>query len=244
MLKVIDASKNFKVAIEYFHALKKVNLTVEPGCIYGVIGLSGAGKSTLLRCLAGLEELDSGKIIIDGVDISSLKGKTKREFKKKIGVVFQGYNLLMQKTVYNNIAFPLKIAKWNKEDIDKRVKELIKIVGLEGKENSYPAKLSGGQKQRVAIARGIALNPKILLLDELTSALDPLTTESILDLLNDINQKYHTTMVLITHEMNVIRRVCSKVSVINYGEIVETNDASKVLDNPQSDIAKMIMGRE
>ena len=244
MLKVIDASKNFKVASEYFHALKKVNLTVEPGCIYGVIGLSGAGKSTLLRCLAGLEELDSGKIIIDGVDISSLKGKTKREFKKKIDVVFQGYNLLMQKTAYNNIAIPLKIAKWNKEDIDKRVKELIKIVGLEGKENSYPAKLSGGQKQRVAIARGIALNPKILLLDELTSALDPLTTESILDLLNDINQKYHTTMVLITHEMNVIRRVCSKVSVINYGEIVETNDASKVLDNPQSDIAKMIMGRE
>lgn len=244
MLQIQNISKEFKQQNNILHALKDVSLHVKPCEIYGIIGLSGAGKSTLLRAIAGLNTLDSGKILVDGVDISNLKNGELRAFRKNIGVVFQGYNLLMQKSVFDNIAFPLVLAKAPKAEIAKRVNELINIVGLSGKEKSYPATLSGGQKQRVAIARALATNPKILLLDEVTSALDPLTTKQILKLLKEINETSKVTMVLITHEMGVVSSICNRVAVLNYGEIEEDGAVVDVLSNPTSDVTRMLLGKE
>lgn len=244
MLQLKNVSKSFIQQGEPLHALNDVNLTVDDGQIFGVIGLSGAGKSTLLRSIAGLEKIDSGEIFIDGVNINSLKGNELRLFRSKIGVVFQGFNLLMQKNVFDNIAFPLRLSNTPKNIVNKKVNELIELVGLKGKEKSYPAELSGGQKQRVAIARSIAADPKVLLLDEVTSALDPLTTKQILNLLKDINERSGVTMVFITHEMGVVSTICDEVAVLNYGVIEEQGKTQDVLSNPKSDIAKLLLGKE
>lgn len=244
MLELKNVSKSFIQSGEPLHALKNVSLTVDDGEIFGIIGLSGAGKSTLLRSVAGLEQIDGGQILIDGVDASTLKGKALLEFRRTVGVVFQGYNLLMQRTVFENIAFPLKLTDTPKNKIKARVNELIELVGLKGKEKAFPAELSGGQKQRVAIARAIAPKPKVLLLDEVTSALDPLTTKQILALLKDINAKSGVTMIFITHEMGVVSTICNEVAVLNYGVVEEKGKTQEVLSNPKSEIAKLLLGKE
>lgn len=244
MLELKHISKEYNQNGETLHALKDVTLSINKGEIFGVIGLSGAGKSTLLRSIAGLTKVDCGEILIDGVNPDTLKNGQARAFKRNVGVVFQGYNLLMQKNVFDNVAFPLSLVKTSKEETEKKVTELIKLVGLEGKEKSFPSQLSGGQKQRVAIARALAANPKILLLDEVTSALDPLTTKQILKLLKDINRESGVTMLLITHEMGVVSSICNRVAVLNYGVIEESGETQEVLKNPKSDIAKLLLGKE
>lgn len=244
MIKIKNISKKYQLKDEYLQALDNVTLTVEEGSIFGVIGLSGAGKSTLLRSIAGLEKVNSGEIFIDGVNIGLLKGRTLRDFKREVGVVFQGFNLLFQRDIFSNIALPLKLAKIDKTIISKRVYELLDLVGLKDKANAYPSQLSGGQKQRVAIARALANNPKVLLLDEITSALDPKTTKQILQLLLDIKSKYNVTILLITHEINIVNAICDKVAVLNYGKIVEINDAKTIINNPTSVVTRMLLGKE
>lgn len=225
-----------------FHALNHVSFTVEKGQIFGIIGLSGAGKTTLLRTLIGLEQPDNGRVLIDRVDLATLKGSARRQFLSTIGVVFQGYHLFMQKTVYDNIALPLQLAHWNDYDTRMRVQELITLVGLTDKEHAYPSQLSGGQRQRVAIARALALRPKLLLLDELTSALDPLTTQQILQLLKNIQKQMGVTMFLITHEMAVVHALCNQVAVLDQGRIVETGTVDDLIHHPQTLVTKRLLG--
>lgn len=219
-------------------ALNNINLNINKSEIFGIIGLSGAGKSTLIRTINRLEEPTSGSIIIEGLDITTLSKSDLKETRKEIGMIFQHFNLLSSRNVYENIAFPMEIAKKSKSEIDTRVKELINLVGLNSKESSYPSQLSGGQKQRVAIARALANNPKVLLSDEATSALDPNTTKSILNLLKNINSKLGITVVMITHQMEVIREVCNRVAIIEDGEIVELDKVEEVFSNPKTKIAK------
>lgn len=206
--------------------------------------MSGAGKITLLRCIAMLETPSSGSIEIDGRDIFSLKGKELLDLKKSLGVVFQGYNLLMQRSIRQNIAFPLELIKMPKDQIAKRVDELLCLVGLSDKAEEYPSQLSGGQRQRVAIARALASNPKVLLCDEPTSALDPLTTRSILKLLREINHTLGVTIVIITHEIGVVRSICNKVAVIDAGEIAESGLTKEVFAAPQSQAAKQLLDND
>ena len=206
--------------------------------------MSGAGKSTLLRCIAMLETPSSGSIEIDGKDIFSLKGKELLDLKKSLGVVFQGYNLLMQRSIRQNIAFPLELIKMPKDQIAKRVDELLCLVGLSDKAEEYPSQLSGGQRQRVAIARALASNPKVLLCDEPTSALDPLTPRSILKLLREINHTLGVTIVIITHEIGVVRSICNKVAVIDAGEIAESGLTKEVFAAPQSQAAKQLLDND
>lgn len=212
--------KNLKKSFGDLSVLTDINLQIQDGEIYGLVGRSGAGKSTLLRCINRLEEYTSGSIKVDGVEVSSLNKKEKRLFQKDIGMIFQQFPLLSRKTVYENIAFPMRCWKYNKTDIDNRVKELAEIVGIVDKLDQKPSSLSGGQKQRVAIARALSMNPKILLSDEATSALDPLTTKSILDLLKKINEQLGITIVVVTHQMEVVRQVCQKVSLLEDGKLV------------------------
>lgn len=244
MIKIKNLTKAFKVNEEVILALDDVSLEIEEGKIYGIIGLSGAGKSTLLRCLSTLEKPDQGNIIIDGEDIFKLKGNDLRKFRSNIGVVFQGYNLLMQRTAFENVSFPLKIRRDDNNKIIARVSELFKFVGLEGKEKAYPAKISGGQRQRVAIARALATNPSLLLFDEPTSALDAITTKQILTLIKEINLRYNVTIIIITHEIGVVKNVCDRLAVLNYGKVVEEGAVDEVLDNPQNEITKMLLGKE
>ncbi len=243
MIKIEHLSKTYP-GENQVHALHDVNLHVEKGDIFGVIGMSGAGKSTLLRCISLLEQPSGGGIYIEGRNIQSLTEREAISLRREIGVIFQGYNLLMQRTVYRNIAFPLELAGTDKATIDARVKELLELVGLSDKAQVYPAQLSGGQKQRVAIARALANQSKILLCDEPTSALDSLTTRSILNLLKDINQKLAVTIVIITHEISVVKAICNKVAVIDNGLLSEQGYTSEVLEHPQSDITKLLLGIE
>jgi D-methionine transport system ATP-binding protein len=244
MIKIENVYKTFSLKNnENLHALKGVTFEVGKNSIFGIIGLSGAGKSTLLRSIISLEKIDSGRIIINGVDVSKLKEKELRTYRKNIGVVFQGFNLLYQRNVEKNIALPLEIAGWQKARIEKRVQHLIEATGLKGKEKVYPSQLSGGQKQRVAIARALALNPQLLLLDEITSALDPKTTNQILKLLLDIREKFSVTILLITHEIAVVSTICDEVAVLDYGQIVEIGKARLILENPKSRITKMLLGK-
>lgn len=222
-------------------ALKDVSFTISDGDIFGIIGMSGAGKSTLLRCLSLLEKPSAGKIVQDGVDIAGLKGKALIEAHRKTGVVFQGYNLLMQKTVAENVAFPLRLAGKKKAETAPRVAELLELVGLADKADSYPAQLSGGQKQRVAIARALASNPEVLLCDEPTSALDSLTTNQMLALLKDINQKLGITIVIITHAISVVRKICNKVAVIDASQFAEGGDTKAIFDHPKSNITRLLL---
>ena len=240
MIEIKNLSKHFDSA-NRVDALQNVNLTVEDGDICGIIGMSGAGKSTLLRCISMLETPTEGSIEIDGKDIFSLKGRELLELRRQMGVVFQGYNLLMQRTIYKNIAFPLELVKTPKQELEKRVGELLELVGLSDKAQMYPAQLSGGQRQRVAIARALASNPKVLLCDEPTSALDPLTTRSILKLLQQINRTLGVTILIITHEIGVVRSICNRVAVIEAGSIAEQGKTEQVFANPQSQAAKQLL---
>lgn len=226
------------------NALKDINLTIETGDIYGIIGMSGAGKSTLVRCLNYLEKPTDGQVLIEGRDLGSLKEKELRRQRSDIAMIFQHFNLLMQKSVIDNICFPLQLSGVKKAEAKKRAKELLKTVGLAEKEKAYPAQLSGGQKQRVAIARALASNPKILLCDEATSALDPQTTASILTLLKEINKEFGITIVIITHQMSVIREICNRVAIMEHGELVEEGEVSEIFSHPKSRAARELIFRE
>lgn len=238
LINLQNVSKVYRSKHGDVNAVQDVTLRIEKGEIFGIIGYSGAGKSSLIRLLNGLEKPTSGTVEVAGRVISQIKGKSLREARQEISMIFQHFNLLWSRTVRDNIAFPLEIAGVGKEQRLKRVAELIKLVGLEGKENAYPSQLSGGQKQRVGIARALANNPKVLLCDEATSALDPQTTDSILGLLSDINERLGLTIVLITHEMHVIRKICHRVAVMENGRVVEEGDVLNVFRKPKEDITK------
>lgn len=242
MIQIENLKKTFHTKTGDVEALQGISARIEDGDIFGIIGLSGAGKSTLLRCIALLEIPSEGSIKIDGKDLSALKGRELTAHRRQIGVIFQGYNLLMQRTVAKNIAFPLEIAGVSKPEIVERVARLIRLVGLEGKESSYPSQLSGGQCQRVAIARALANNPKVLLCDEPTSALDSFTTKAILDLLRDINRQLGVTIIIITHEIGVVRQICNRVAVIESGRFAENGPAAEVLAAPKSVAARQLIG--
>lgn len=244
IIQIQDVSKKFQTKDGEIDALKHVTLDIEAGDIYGIIGMSGAGKSTLVRCINYLEEPTEGKIFIKGKELGSFSKKELRKQREDIGMIFQHFNLLMQKSVLENICFPLYIHGKKKTEARKRAKELLEIVGLSDKAKAYPAQLSGGQKQRVAIARALASNPKILLCDEATSALDPQTTASILDLLKEINQKFGITIVIITHQMSVVREICSHVAIMKSGEVVEDGKVSKIFTHPKSDVARELISRD
>lgn len=241
IIQLKNISKTFVTDKGEFKALEDINLDISRGSIYGIIGMSGAGKSTLVRCINYLEVPTEGSVVIDGKELGSLTEKGLREERKEIGMIFQHFNLLQQKNVIDNVSFPLRINGVSKKDAHKRAAELLEIVGLADKANSYPVQLSGGQQQRVAIARALAGNPKILLCDEATSALDPQTTKSILELLKNINEKYGITIVIITHQMAVVREICSHVAVISKGHIVENGEVSEVFSRPKTKEARELI---
>ena len=235
--------KSFDTKDGVVEALKDVNLNIDSGDIYGIIGMSGAGKSTLVRCMNFLEVPTEGQVLIDGKALGDLTEKELRKQREEIGMIFQHFNLLMQKNVIDNICFPLLLRGEKKADARKRAMELLKLVDLEEKANAYPSQLSGGQKQRVAIARALASDPKILLCDEATSALDPQTTASILSLLKDINEKFGITIVIITHQMAVIREICKHVAILNHGVLVEEGEVEEIFNHPKSEAAReLILG--
>ena len=240
-IEIRDLTKRFQVKENTVTALDHISLSIEKGDIFGIIGMSGAGKSTLVRSINYLEQPTEGQVLIDGVDLAGLSEKELRKKRSEIGMIFQGFNLLEQKNVIDNVCFPLEIAGSKKKAAREKARELLKTVNLEDKEKAYPSQLSGGQKQRVAIARALATNPKILLCDEATSALDPQTTESILQLLKDINEKYGITIVIITHQMSVVTRICRKVAIIDNGVIAEEGEVDKVFEDPKSDAAKELI---
>lgn len=229
---------------EDHHALKDINLTIEDGSIFGIIGQSGAGKSTLVRCINLLERPTEGEIIIDGRNITDLSGKELLEFRANVGMIFQNFSLFQQRTVLRNVTFPLELHKgYNKAEARKRAMELLELVGLADKANKYPSQLSGGQQQRVAIARALINNPSIMLCDEATSALDTMTTQSILRLLKDINEELGVTIVLITHSLLVAEMVCDAIAVIDGGQIVEMGVTEEIFANPQSDATRQLLGK-
>lgn len=238
MIELQNLAKTFTTDNGAVHAVRDVNLTIADGEIFGVIGYSGAGKSTLVRCLNLLERPETGRVLIDGVDLVALSEKDLRAERQKIGMIFQQFNLLSSRTVFENVAFPLRYKKIARPEIEKKVLDLLEIVGISDKVNAYPAQLSGGQKQRVAIARALASDPSILLCDEATSALDPQTTKSILKLLRDLNKKLGLTIVIITHEMSVIKEICHRVAVMEDGYVVELNDVVALFSNPQQQITR------
>ena len=241
IIRIQNVSKTFSGKDNQVEALKGISLNIQKGDIYGIIGMSGAGKSTLVRCLNFLERPTSGTVIIEDKDLSTLKEKELRKVRTEIAMIFQHFNLLMQRNVLDNICFPMEIVGTKRADAVKRAKELLEVVGLEEKALSYPSQLSGGQKQRVAIARALANNPKILLCDEATSALDPTTTKAILKLLQQINQEFGITIVIITHEMSVVQEICSHVAIIDSGELAECGTVEDVFKNPQSAAAKKLV---
>ncbi|AYC30049.1 methionine ABC transporter ATP-binding protein [Paenisporosarcina cavernae] len=238
MINLQDITKKFTTKSGELLAVDKVNLKIERGEIFGVIGYSGAGKSTLIRLLNGLEKPTFGTVSVNGKEISKARGKELRIARQKISMIFQHFNLMWSRTVEENISFPLEIAGVPKAERTKRVAELIDLVGLSGREKSYPSQLSGGQKQRVGIARALANKPEVLLCDEATSALDPETTDAILDLLVEINDRLGLTIVLITHEMHVIRKICHQVAVMENGQVVETGNVLEVFQQPREAITK------
>ena len=238
MIELSHIEKTYESAAGSVRALKGIDLTIGRGEIYGIIGLSGAGKSTLIRCINMLERPTAGKVVVDGRDMTAMSEAELREARKDIGMIFQHFNLLSSATVYDNIAFPLRLARRSEAQIKEKVTPLLALVGLSDKAHQYPAQLSGGQKQRVGIARALASEPKVLLCDEATSALDPQTTKSILSLIAGINKKLGLTVVVITHEMQVIKELCDKVAVIENGRIAEEGSVLDVFTNPQQPITK------
>ena len=241
MIEIQNLSKTFPVSGGTVEALKDISLTIPDGEIYGIIGMSGAGKSTLVRCINMLERPTSGKVIIDGKDLGSLTQAQLREERRNITMIFQGFNLLMQRNCLKNVCFPLELAGYKKKEAVERATELLELVGLGEKLKSYPAQLSGGQQQRVAIARALAKHPKILLCDEATSALDPQTTQSILSLIKDIHDKLGLTVIIITHQMSVVEQICTRVAILNHGTVVEEGAVSEVFASPKSQEAKQLV---
>ena len=241
IIQIKNVTKTFQTRENRVEALKNINLEINKGDIYGIIGMSGAGKSTLVRCLNFLEKPTGGTVLIEGQDLSACTDKELRKVRNSVAMIFQHFNLLMQRTVLDNVCFSLEILGMKKKEAREKARELLKIVDLEAKADAYPAQLSGGQKQRVAIARSLAMNPKILLCDEATSALDPTTTRSILALLKDINQKFGITIVIITHEMGVVQEICSHVAIIDNGELAETGTVEEVFSAPKSRAARKLV---
>ena len=238
MIEIKQLNKVFYQGDKAINALSDINLTIKQGTIFGVIGSSGAGKSTLIRCVNLLERPSNGQVIVDGIALTTLSNQKLTLARRKIGMIFQHFNLLSSRTVFDNVALPLELANTNKAVIKTKVTELLALVGLEDKHQSYPANLSGGQKQRVAIARALASDPKVLLCDEATSALDPATTHSILELLQKINRKLNLTILLITHEMDVVKRICSEVAIIGDGKLVEQGSVGDIFSHPKTELAK------
>ena len=241
MIEIKNLTKSFQTADGSMDALKDVSLTIEDGDIVGIIGMSGAGKSTLVRCINMLERPTKGTVCIDGRDIGQLSEAELRDVRRNVTMIFQGFNLLMQRTCLKNICFPLELAGVKKDAARKRALELLDMVGLPDKAGAYPAQLSGGQQQRIAIARALATNPKILLCDEATSALDPRTTHSILELIRDINKKMGITVIVITHQMNVVEEICSHVAILDEGCVVEQGEVGEVFSSPRSKAARRLV---
>ena len=241
MIAIRGLTKTFGTGSDAVTALRDIDLSVRAGEIFGIIGLSGAGKSTLVRCMNYLEHPTEGSVTVDGKKLGALSKTELLNARRGIGMIFQQFNLLMQKTALENICFPLEIAGVSRKDARARARELLKLVDLEDRENAYPAQLSGGQKQRVAIARALAPSPKVLLCDEATSALDPTTTASILGLLKDLNQKLGVTVVVITHQMSVIEEICSRVAIISESHIVESGAVSEVFRHPKTSAARQLI---
>ena len=241
MIELIDLSKTYSAASGDVEALRDINLTIRDGEIFGIIGLSGAGKSTLVRCINLLERPSSGRVVIDGKDMTALPRAELLQMRRKISMIFQGFNLLEQRSVLRNVTFPLEISGVGRKPAQAKAKELLQVVGLEDKADAYPAQLSGGQKQRVAIARALATDPRYLLCDEATSALDPNTTRSILELLRRINRELGVTIVVITHEMKVIDQICDRVAVIDQSRIAEMGRVADVFTSPRSEIARELI---
>nr|WP_326127397.1 ATP-binding cassette domain-containing protein [uncultured Oscillibacter sp.] len=241
MIQIQHLSKTFGGGAEAVHALEDINLDIRQGEIFGIIGLSGAGKSTLVRCMNLLERPTSGTVVVDGQNMTELSEKALRLARRKITMIFQSFNLLMQRTCLKNVCFPMEISGVPAAQAKQRAAELLEIVGLRDKADAYPAQLSGGQKQRVAIARALATDPKVLLCDEATSALDPTTTASILALLKDLNEKLGVTVVVITHQMSVIEDICARVAILDGGVVAEQGDVQEIFSNPTTDAARRLV---
>ncbi len=241
MIEIRNLCKTYSVGDGKVQALKQVSLSIPDGDIFGIIGMSGAGKSTLVRCINYLEPPTSGTVEIDGRDLSKLSSVELRGVRREVTMIFQGFNLLLQRTCLKNVCFPLELSGVKKAEAQKRGRELLKLVGLESKADAYPAQLSGGQQQRVAIARALATRPKVLLCDEATSALDPTTTHSILELIRDINRELGITVIVITHQMSVVESICRHVAILDEGEVVEQGEVSEVFSAPKSPAAKRLM---
>ncbi|WP_297288982.1 methionine ABC transporter ATP-binding protein [uncultured Flavonifractor sp.] len=241
MIELKHLSKVFPTADGDFEALSDINLTIGDGDIFGIVGMSGAGKSTLVRCINLLERPTQGEVLIDGENLMDLSPARLRQTRRSISMIFQQFNLLMQRTCLKNICFPMEIAGVPAAEAKKRALEYLDIVGLPDKANAYPAQLSGGQKQRIAIARALASNPKVLLCDEATSALDPTTTRSILKLIQDINRRLGITVVVITHEMAVVEEICTHVAILDHGHMVETGTVEEVFSNPKTEAGRRLV---
>lgn len=241
MIQFEKVSKTFVTAEGEIHALSEIDLNIEKGCIFGVIGSSGAGKSTLVRCMNLLERPTSGEVYFEDVKLTNLSQAQLRQMRRKIGMIFQQFNLLEQRDALGNVCYPLEISGVPKKEARAKAKELLELVGLEDRLHSYPAQLSGGQKQRVAIARALATDPDVLLCDEATSALDPGTTRAILDLLKSINERLGVTIVVITHEMKVVEQICDKVAVVHNGRVVEEGEVEDIFRNPKSKVTRYLL---
>ncbi len=241
IISIQNLSKTFYTKTSEVHALRDINLDILPGQIFGIIGMSGAGKSTLVRCMNFLEKPTGGTVLFDGVDLGAMNAQALNEARRSMGMIFQQFNLLMQRTALQNICFPMEIAGVKKEDAITRAKELLEIVDLADRADAYPSQLSGGQKQRVAIARALATNPKVLLCDEATSALDPKTTRSILTLLRDINRRLGITVIIITHEMSVIEEICTHVAIIADSQIAESGTVQEIFTRPKTAAAQKLV---
>ena len=241
IIQIQHLNKTFGTGPTAVHALEDINLEIEAGEIFGIIGLSGAGKSTLVRCMNLLERPTTGSVLVDGKDLTKLRDKQLRQARQDISMIFQSFNLLMQRTALDNICFPLELIGTKRADAVKRARELLELVGLGNRADAYPAQLSGGQKQRVAIARALATDPKVLLCDEATSALDPTTTASILALLKDLNEKLGVTVVVITHQMSVIEEICSRVAILDGGVVAEQGKVEDIFSNPHTDAARRLV---
>lgn len=238
MIRLENVSKTFTDSNKEVHAVNNVSLTINDGDIFGIIGFSGAGKSTLVRCINLLEKPTEGKVFVDDAEITALSGKELRKARKKIGMIFQHFNLMPSRTIFGNVAYPLRGSGLSKEEIREKVHHLLELVGISEKENAFPSQLSGGQKQRVAIARALANDPGILLCDEATSALDPQTTKSILKLLQQLNQTLGITVVVITHEMAVVKEICNRVTVMDHGDVVEEGEVFHVFASPKEPLTR------
>jgi len=234
MIELRNLSKSFTTADGPVDALRHINLTVNDGDIYGIIGMSGAGKSTLVRCINMLERPTEGSVLLDGRDLGMLNKKEMQEVRRQVTMIFQSFNLLMQRTCLQNILFPLKLAHVPHAEAEARARQLLETVGLPDKANAYPAQLSGGQQQRIAIARALATNPRVLLCDEATSALDPKTTHAILELIRQINRDTGITVIVITHQMSVVQEICNRVAILEHGSVVEEGDVSQVFSHPKA----------